>query len=176
MSIVSFVIVTLLAVLGVSALIEFYKKVIRGGKSSKVENWIVGGVLSIGMAALLCFKEIAFLPFTNIYINWAVYSGAIFLLQFFLDMNMIKKIIASALANVDIKKLFGAILPKLGLTPEKIRNILVGLKITKSKFIKELVDNGLSEEVANEIADIIYGEDDTDKELPQSLKATEDPS
>lgn len=168
MTILSFIVIGLLAVFGVSALVEFYKKTIRGGNAKPWENWLVGGGLSIGMAALICFTGIAWLPFANVYYNWAAYSVVIFLLQFFLDMKVIKKLLMSALENVDIIKLATVVLPKLGLTAEKIKNILVSLGIDKDTFIAKLVEAGMPEDKVKELAEYIFGED--------KVKATKDPA
>lgn len=168
MTILSFVVIGLLAVFGVSALVEFYKKTIRGGNAKAWENWIVGGVLSIGVAALLCFTGIAWLPFGNLYLNWAVYSVVIFLIQLLLDMKVIKKILASALENVDIVKLATIVLPKLGLTAEKIKNILNSLGIDKDTLVAKLIEAGMPEDKVKELADYIYGVEETN--------ATKDPS
>jgi len=159
MTIFSFIVIGLLAVFGVSALVEFYKKTIRKGNAQPWENWVVGGALSIGMAALICFTGIAWLPFANVYLDWAVYSVVIFLLQFFLDMKVIKKILASALENIDVVKLAEVVLPKLGLTAEKIKAILVSLNVDKKTFIAKLTDAGMPKDKVLELADYIYGED-----------------
>lgn len=153
----SFVVIALLAVFAVSVLVEFYKKTIRKDKAKKWENYLVGGLLSVGVAALLNFTGIGYVVTGNVWISWAIYSVVIFLIQKFLDMKVIKKLLLSALQNADIEKLINAILPKIGLTVEKIKNILISLGINKEKLIKELIENGVTTEKAEEIAKAIFG-------------------
>lgn len=160
MDILSFVVVGLLSVLGVSALVEFYKKTIRKGQASSLEVKLVAAVISIGVAALICLKGLAFLPVGNMILNIAIYAVVIFVLQLFLDMNLIKKIIASALEYIDIDKLAGIILGKFGITMDKIRSILDGLKITKEKLEKALKDAGVSDAVIEKIIKLIYESDE----------------
>ena len=160
MDILSFVVVGLLSVLGVSALVEFYKKTIRKGEAKAWETRVVAAVLSIGVAALICLKGLAFLPVENMILNIVIYAVVIFVLQFFLDMKLIKKIIASALEYIDIDKLAGIILGKFGITMDKIRSILDGLKITKEKLEKALKDAGVSDAVIEKIIKLIYESDE----------------
>ena len=160
MDILSFVVVGLLSVLGVSALVEFYKKTIRKGEAGVWETRIVAAVLSIGVAILICLKGLAFLPLENMILNIAIYAVVIFVLQLFLDMKLIKKIIASALEYIDIDKLAGIILGKFGITMDKIRKILDGLKITKEKLEKALKDAGVSDAVIEKIIKLIYESDE----------------
>ena len=160
MDILSFVVVGLLSVLGVSALVEFYKKTIRKGEAGVWETRIVAAVLSIGVAILICLKGLAFLPLENMILNIAIYAVVIFVLQLFLDMKLIKKIIASALEYIDIDKLAGIILGKFGITMDKIRKILDGLKITKEKLEKALKDAGVSDAVVEKIIKLIYESDE----------------
>lgn len=160
MDILSFVVVGLLSVLGVSALVEFYKKTIRKGQASSLEVKLVAAIISIGVAALICLKGLAFLPVENMILNIAIYAVVIFVLQLFLDMNLIKKIIASALEYIDIDKLAGIILGKFGITMDKIRSILDSLKITKEKLEKALKDAGVSDAVIEKIIKLIYESDE----------------
>lgn len=160
MDILSFVVVGLLSVLGVSALVEFYKKTIRKGQASSLEVKLVAAVVSIGVAALICLKGLAFLPVENMILNIAIYAVVIFVLQLFLDMKLIKKIIASALEYIDIDKLAGIILGKFGITMDKIRSILDSLKITKEKLEKALKDAGVSDAVIEKIIKLIYESDE----------------
>lgn len=169
MTFISFVVVGLLAVFGVSSLVEFYKKTIRKGNAKKWENWLVGGVLSVGMAALICLTGIAYPVFSNVYVNLGAYAVVIFLVQFFLDMKVIKKVLASALENTDVTKLIGVILPKLGLTPEKVKDFLKSLGITRETLVLKLIEAGLSKDKAEEVAQAIFGD-------PEEVKATENPS
>ena len=159
MDIISFVVVGLFAILGVSALVEFYKKTIRKGQAQKWENWLVGAVLSVGMAALMYFKGFAFPIFGNAILNILIYAVVIFVLQLFLDMNLIKKILASALDYIDIDKFVGVVLGKLGITLDKVRKILDTLGITEDKLKEALKEAGVSDEVIEKIIKIIYQAD-----------------
>lgn len=159
MSIVSFVVIGLLSAFGVAALMEFYKKTIRKGHAAAWENWVVGAVVSAGISALVCYTGLAYPFFGNMIINVAVYAVAFFLIQMFLDMKVIKKLIINALETMDIDKFINTVLAKLGLTVEKIRGILQNLGITRAKLEKTLLDAGLSEEKVKEILDLLYPED-----------------
>lgn len=163
MNIISFVIVGLLSVLGVSSLVEFYKKTIRKDQSKKWENWLVGAVLSIGFSALICLKGLAYPFFGNMLLNIAVYAVVIFLLQMFIDMKFVKKIIASALEHADIEKLIPTIIEKLGISMDKVRSILKSLNITAAKLKKALADAGISEAVIEKIIAILYPVKESEK-------------
>lgn len=161
MSILSFIVVTLLALFGVSAAVEFYKKTIRKGNAKSWENWLVGGALSVGMAALLCFTGIAYAFFANPWINTAIYAVVFFVAQFFLDMKVIKKLLASALQNADIQKILDVVLPKVGLTVEKIKNFLTSINVDRKTLEAKLVEAGVTPEKAKEIADAIFGQEES---------------
>ena len=173
MDILSFIVIGFLAVLGVSALVEFYKKTIRKGQAGAWETRAVAFVLSAVASVLMCLNGLAYLFFDNIFVNIAVYAIAIFIIQLFLDMNLIKKIIASALEYIDIDKLVGIILGKLGITVDKIRKILDALKVTKDKLTKALRDAGVSEKVIEKIIKILYESDAEKKEEKEEEKKVE---
>lgn len=156
MTIFSYVVVGLLAVLGVSALVEFYKKVIRKGQSGVWENRIVAGVLSIGAAVLICLTGLAYLFFGNMIANIAVYSVAIFLLQLFVDMKIIKAILEAAIRFIDLEKFIDMVLEHLGITSDKIAKILTNLGITEDKLKKALLDAGVPEDLTNKIIDVLF--------------------
>lgn len=163
MNILSFIIICLLSVLGVSALVEFYKKTIRKDQAKTWENWVVGAVLSVGFAALICFKGLAYTLFSNPILNVAVYAAVIFLLQMFIDMKFIKKILASALEHADVEKLIPAILDKIGVSLEKVQSILKSLNVTATKLKKALTDAGVSEATIEKIVSIFFPKKEAEK-------------
>ena len=163
MNIFSFVIVGLLSVLGVSALVEFYKKTIRKDQGKAWENWVVGAVLSIGFAALICLKGLAYPFFSNVLINIAIYAVVIFVLQLFVDMKFIKKIIASAIEYADVEKFIPVLLEKLGISVEKLQTILKTLNITAAKLKKALLDAGIAEATVEKILAILFPKKETEK-------------
>lgn len=156
MTIFSYVVVGLLAVLGVSMLVEFYKKYIRKGESGVWENRIVAAVLSIGAAVLICLTGLAYLFFGNMIANIAVYSVAIFLLQLFVDMKIIKALLEAAIKFIDLEKFVDMVFTALGLTPEKVAKILANLGITEEKLKKALLDAGIPEDLTNKIIDVLF--------------------
>ena len=156
MDILSFVVVGLLAVLGVSALVEFYKKTIRKDKAKTWEIRVAAAVLSIGASTLMCLSGLAYLFFPNVIINIAIYAVVIFLLQLFLDMKVIKKILNSALEYLDLDKFITTVLGKLGITKDKILKILETLNITEDKLREALKEAGVSDDVIEKIVKILY--------------------
>lgn len=159
MDIVSFVVVGLLAILGVSALVEFYKKVIRKDEAGVWEIRIVALVVSAAVSALMCLNGLAFPIFGNNILNIVVYALVIFLIQLFLDMKLIKKILANVLDYIDIDKFVGVVLGKLGITMDKVRKVLDTLDITKEKLEKALKDAGISDATIEKIIKIVYEAD-----------------
>jgi len=170
MSIVSFIIIGLLSVLGVSALVEFYKKTIRKDQAKSWENWVVGGVLSIGVSVLICLKGLAYPIFSNMLVNIGVYALVIFVLQLFVDMKFIKKILASALEYADIEKFIPAVLDKLGISFDKVRSILKTLNVTETKLKKALIDAGVSETTTAKILAILFPKKETKKKEEDEKK------
>lgn len=159
MDIVSFIVVGLLAVLGVSALVEFYKKVIRKDKAGVWEIRAVALVLSAAVSALMCLNGLAFPILDNNILNIVIYAVVIFVIQLFLDMKLIKKILANVLDYIDIDKFIGVVLGKLGITMDKVRKVLDTLGITKDKLRAALKEAGLSDEVIEKIIKIVYEAD-----------------
>ena len=159
MDVLSFIVVGLLAVLGVSALVEFYKKVIRKDQAGVWETRAVAAVLSAAVSALMYYKGLAFPLFEGAIVNIAVYAVVIFLIQFFLDMKLIKKILASMLEYLDIDKFIGVVLGKLGITTDKIRQALDSLGITKDKLREALKEAGISDDKIEIIIKLIYEAD-----------------
>ncbi len=159
MTLLSFVIVALLSAFGISSLVEFYKKTIRKGKAGAPENWVVGGVLSVGFSVLTCIAGLSYPLFSSTLMNIALYSVLFFLIQFFLDMKVIKKILASALENTDISKLLDAILPRIGLSKSKVKKILLNIGIDRGRLVEVLVKEGLSAETAEGFSDAIFDSD-----------------
>lgn len=158
MSITSFVIILAFSILGVSSLIEFYKKNIRKDKAAAWENWIVGGVLSTGFSALINFTGLAFpiLASKSIWLDVVLYTVVIFVAQMYVDMKFVKAIIKAAAKTSDMTALAKLILEKTGLKAEVIYKALAKLKVSEASFIKALVDSGVPEDKAAEIARVVY--------------------
>ena len=158
MDVLSFIVMGLLAVLGVSSLVEFYKKVIRKDKAGVWEIRIVAAVLSIGVSVLMCLTGLAYPFFDAQVINIIIYSVVIFLIQLFLDMKIIKMILAKALEYIDIEKFITTVLAKLGISIEKVRKILDFLNITEDKLREALKSVGIADDVIEKIIDLLYHE------------------
>jgi len=156
MTIASFIVIAALSVLGVAALVEFYKKTIRKGQAAKWENWLVGAVLSAGIAYLDCTKGLAFLFVDNIAFNVIIYAVIFFVAQLFLDMKFIKQIISSALSGMDIEKFFYLVIDKLGISLDKIKSVLQQLDVTREKLEKALLDAGFPADKVKTLLDILF--------------------
>lgn len=157
MTFASFVVVALLSIFGVASIMEFYKKTIRKGQSKTWENWVVGAVLSFGVATLDCLTGIAYIFFPNaMVVNILIYGVVFFFVQMFVDMKIIKALITSAMATMDIEKFVLIILDKFGLTVDKIKGILKKLGITQEKFAEALRDAGFPEDKIETLIKMFY--------------------
>lgn len=75
----------------IACVMELYKKRIRRDKSSKIENQMVGAILSIGMSII---GYLAFgLPGNMIAILY--YSIGVYVIQCYVDMRIVKTIVRS---------------------------------------------------------------------------------
>lgn len=156
MTITSYLLVALLSVLGIATLVEFYKKTIRKGNAKNWENWIVGAVLSVGFAILDCLKGLAYPFVSNQIINILIYAAVFFVVQLFVDMKLIKKLISSAIASMDLEKFVLIVLDKLGISLDKVKDVLKKLGITREKLKNALVDAGFPEDKVEKLLDMLF--------------------
>lgn len=157
MTILTFIVIGLLATFGVAAFMEFYKKGIRKGNAKTWENWVVGAALSIGVSVLLCLTGLAYPIFSQVIINIAIYAVVIFCIQLFVDMKIIKKMIVMILGQMDVTKLFNTVLGKLGLSAATIATVLKFMGKGEAELRKALLEAGLPEEKVNEVILAIFG-------------------
>lgn len=157
MTILTFIVIGLLATFGVAAFMEFYKKGIRKGNAKTWENWVIGAALSIGVSVLLCLTGLVYPIFSQVIINIAIYAVVIFCIQLFVDMKIIKKMIVMILGQMDVTKLFNTVLGKLGLSAATIATVLKFMGKGETELRKALLEAGLPEEKVNEIILAIFG-------------------
>jgi hypothetical protein len=161
MTIISFIVVGLLSAFGVAAMMEFYKKIVRKGNTKAWENWVIGIIISFAVAAFVCYTGLEYTFgtfFGSKLLSTTVYGLIFFFVQMFLDMNVIKKIILSAIETMDIDKFGTAVLSKFGFTVSKFQEILNGFGVSKDKIKGVLTEAGFSETKVTEIANFLFPE------------------
>lgn len=156
MTVLAYIVVALLSVFGIAAFMEFYKKTLRGGKSANWENWLVGAALSIGVAVLDCLTGLAFPFVANMAFNILIYSVVFFLVQLFVDMKFIKKIITCAVDTMDVEKFVNIILNKLGISVDKVKSVISALGITKEQVAKALSETGFPDDEVERIINMFF--------------------
>ena len=156
MTITAYVVVALLSVFGIAAIMEFYKKTIRKGQSAKWENWLVGAALSVGVSVLDCLTGLAYPFVANMAFNILIYAVVFFFVQLFVDMKFIKMIIAQAVATMDVEKFVTIVLDKLGLSVEKVKNIIAKLGLKKEQVAKVLAEAGFPEDEIEKILAMFF--------------------
>lgn len=114
----------LLELLGISTLVEIYKKLIRKDKTGVWENRIVSFILSTGAVFFLDYIHI-FLPMLGqlgapAWVDHVAYIVVFYILQLFIDMKIVKKI---------IKAMAYRYLKRAGFSDEQICKILQGTKL-----------------------------------------------
>lgn len=137
MTVTSTIIILCLSVFGVASLMEFYKKTIRKGNSQTWENWLVGGVLSFGTSALIVLTGMLGNPLPFNLPVWAgilIFGAVFFFVQMFVDMKIIKQIVKSVVSQKDVAAYADILLSKVGLSLDKVRDILKNTGITEEKF------------------------------------------
>lgn len=156
MTILSYIIVTLLAAFGVAAFMELYKKSIRKGQAPAWEVILIAVLVSFGFAALISFTGLAATFGLNPALCMCIYAVVFFAAQYFLDMKVIKDIVKKALDTMDVEVFIGCVLSKLKLSKEQVTELLKKFDISKETFIATLLKIGFTEKQAEEAAAMFY--------------------
>lgn len=161
MSILCYIVITLLAAFGVAAFMEYYKKQLRHDEAKKWEIMLVGAAVSILVAVAGVIPEIFywFVPASvagACAYNLVIYAVVFFVVQWLVDMNIIKKIIAAAVDTMDIEVFIYNLLKKCNLTVDQVKEAFAKFDVTKEKFAKFMADCGFTQKQIDEAIAIFF--------------------
>lgn len=132
--IILYVVIVLLMVLGISFLIEAYKKFIRKDKAKKWEIRLVALILTIGIVVILnvihIFQPVLQLLGAPLWADWIFYTIILYILQLQADMKIAKKLFKMLIKNI---------LVKAGLTSDQANELIE--KSSNGLNIKDLLSN-----------------------------------